>query len=116
MLARIALLTLLLPGLAKAATQDISIINRTGYRIDRIYISESGSRIWGNNVLGVDHLENTERTFVAFDTDTKPCRWDLKVTYHDATQVIWQDLNICETRRLALFWDEANRITVARGD
>ena len=102
------------PCVASAATQDLTVVNRTGYRIDRIYVGEVGSSDWGNDVMGRDRLEDGERVDISFDRQTRACHWNLMVEYHDATKATWADLDLCEISNVALFWDKLSRTTVAR--
>ena len=101
-----------MPVVAHAATQDFTILNRTGYQIDSIYVGEAGTRILGNDVMGRDKLEDGERVAVTFDRNTEVCRYDLTVEYHDATRATWSDLDLCEISRVSLFWDKQSQLTV----
>ncbi len=109
-------LVCLAPVAANAASQDFTVINRTGYQIDSIYLAESGHSGWENDVMGRDFLRPGERADISFARDTQRCRWDIKVKYHDETQAIWNDIDVCEISRLALFWDPVTRVTVARAE
>ena len=112
----IAGLLVLSPLAAGAASQDLTVINRTGYQIDSIYVSEVGRREWGNDVMGRDKLEAGERVDILFERDTRACHWSIMVKYHDDTRAIWDDLNICEISRIALFWNARSQVTVARAE
>ena len=112
---RLAVLLLLAAPLsAHAASQDFLLANHTGYRIDRVYLSPSGQNDWGDNTLGIDFVGNGERAAVSFDHDQPGCVWDLRVQYHDDTSVTWTGLDICDIRRIGLYYDKARRLTLAR--
>ena len=104
------------PSTAWAASQDFTVVNRTGYPIQTIHVTEAGSRDWGNDVMGRETLQPGERVDIAFDRGTRVCRWDLMVEYRDRTQAVWRGLNLCDTSRVALFWDGRTRETVARAE
>ncbi len=110
------LLACLLPLAAHAATQDFTLVNRTGYPIDNIYVAEIGNPGWGNNVMGRDTLYPGERVDISFDRNTRVCRWNVMVRYHDDTRAVWTNLNICEISRFALFWDRLSLQTIARAE
>lgn len=101
-------------GAAHAASQDFTITNRTGFQVDTIYVAEAGTRQWGNDVLGRDFLRPGEQAAISFARGIPQCHWDIMVKYHDDTRAIWNDLNICEVARVALFWNPVTRLTVAR--
>ena len=104
------------PAAASAASQDFTVVNRTGFPIQTIHVTEAGSRDWGNDVMGRETLKPGERVEISFDRTTRVCRWDLMVEYRDRTQAVWTGLNLCELSRVALFWDSRTRETVARAE
>ena len=101
---------------AWAANQDFTVVNRTGYPIAAIHVTEAGSRDWGNDVIGRETLDPGERVDVSFERGTRVCRWDLMVEYRDSTRAVWTGLNLCKVSRIALFWDVRTRETVARAE
>ena len=112
----LALALLLAAPSAWAASQDFTVVNRTGYPIQTIHVTEAGSRDWGNDVMGRETLNPGERVEVSFDRSTRVCQWDLMVEYRDRTQAVWTGLNLCEVSRVALFWDGRTRETIARAE
>ena len=51
------ILSLAVPAAALAADQDFTLVNRTGYTIEQVYVSPIKARDWEEDVLGRDVLE-----------------------------------------------------------
>ncbi len=101
---------------ALTASQDFSIVNRTGFEIESIFVSEAGAGRWGNNVLGILPLGINGEAHVAFARTEQSCLWDVMVEYRDQNTAVWPQVDVCSIRRMALFWDRATRQTVARAE
>ncbi len=117
MFRRIALaaaLTAGLAGLAQAASdQDFTLVNRTGFEIDQLFVSPSSSNSWGGDVLGRDVLVNGASTDVIFPEGTRPCNWDLKVVYSDGGAANWGNVNLCSISKVTLFYNRQTDVTRA---
>ncbi len=101
---------------ARAGNQDFTLVNRTGYPIVSIYVTEVGNLNWGNDVMARDTLFAGESVRISFDRDTAACRWNVLVKYRDDTRAVWNDLDLCSLTRFALFWDRRTLETVARAE
>lgn len=98
---------------ASAATQDFTILNNTGYPIERVYVSASAKDNWEEDVLGRDILAEGDRTKIRFDRDEDACLWDLKVVYSDEESAEWQGINLCQVSVVALSYDRKSGRTSA---
>ena len=103
----------LLHGAAQAAQQDFTILNKTGYALKHIYVSESDNNKWDEDVLGRDVLEDGESFELAFDKAENTCNWDMKVIYDDGESAVWQNLNLCKIAKLTLRWNKNTGVTSA---
>jgi hypothetical protein len=121
---RLLVATLLLLGLglgvensAQAqARQDFTLINRTGYTIDQVFVSPSNQRSWGRDVLGQDILESGQQVSITFPRAATACQWDLKVVYNDGDQTEWigrNGFNLCQISRITLYWNRQQNTTRA---
>ena len=100
---------------AYAGGQDFSLVNRTGYQIDDLYVAPSASDNWGREIMGRGNvLTNGDSYDVSFSRGARACHFDLKVRYHDGDEATWRDLNLCEISKVSLFWDRRNNTTRAR--
>lgn len=107
---RTALLALLVAALvlpaalARAGTQDFTLVNRTGIEIRELYISPAASDDWEEDVLGVDTLPPGESVKISFEGHDA-CKWDLMVKDEDGDSVEWSGLNLCKTSKVTLRYD-----------
>ncbi|MBP2299637.1 hypothetical protein [Azospirillum picis] len=104
---------LFMHGAAFAGQQDFSILNKTGYALKHIYVSESNSNSWDEDILGRDLLENGEEFEVSFDKAEATCKWDMKVIYDDGDSAVWGGLNLCKISKLTLKWNKNTGVTSA---
>jgi hypothetical protein len=100
-------------GVAHAGQQDFSLVNRTGYQIDEVYVSRSSSSQWGPDVMGNGTLSDSERADITFNAPDGVCSWDLKVKYNDGDTAVWNNVDLCRISRVTLFWDRNNGVTRA---
>ncbi len=104
------------PG-AFAADQDFTVVNRTGYQIDDIWVSPATSRNWGRELMGSGTvLDNGDSYDVSFGHATNACHFDMKVKYHDDDEATWNDINLCEISKISLFYDRKAGTTRARAE
>lgn len=99
--------------LARAGNQDFTLVNRTGYQIDEVYVSRVNNRNWGHDVMGRKTLSDDESVDITFDAPDRACRWDLKVVYNDGDEAVWNNLNLCNINKVSLFWDRKQQTTRA---
>lgn len=92
------------PALA-AGRQNFTLINKTGYTIDQVYVSSTTSKDWEEDILGRDVLENNESVDITFERGESACKWDLKVIYDDQSESEWGGLNLCKISKISLHYD-----------
>ena len=103
----------LFSGAALAASQDFTIVNKTGYSLKHIYVSEASNNSWDEDILGRDVLNDSESLDVKFGKADKTCKWDMKVTYDDNETAVWENLNLCEINKITLRWNKSTGVTSA---
>jgi hypothetical protein len=84
---------------------DFTLVNRTGYTINEVYVSPVSSNDWEEDVMGRDQLEQGQRVTIQFPKRVKTCMWDLKVVYEDEDEAEWEDFNLCSTSTIVLRYD-----------
>ncbi len=100
---------------AHAGDQDFTLVNRTGYQIDDLWVSPSRSDSWGREIMGRGNVLSDGDTYdVSFSRHAQACHFDLKVQYNDGDVATWRDLNLCEISKVSLYWDRKNNTTRAR--
>lgn len=100
-------------GAAQAGQQDFTIVNKTGYALKHIYVSEAHSNSWDDDILGRDILNDSETLDVTFGKADKTCKWDLKVAYDDGETAVWENLDLCKIAKLTLKWNKNTGVTSA---
>ena len=101
--------------MAQAANQDFTIVNRTGYEINDIWVSRASGNDWGRELMGRGNILSDGESFdVSFPNGTRACRFDLRVRYTDNETAVWNDMDICSISRVSLFYDRKAGGTRAR--
>lgn len=86
---------------AVAGVQDFTLVNQTGIEIYSLYLSESSTDEWEEDVLGEDVLPSGERLDITFSGGDS-CLWDMMVTDDEGSNVTWTGINLCETSVVVL--------------
>ena len=98
---------------AFAGDQDFDVVNKTGYPIKHLHVSEANNNSWEEDVLGRDVLNDGESFELKFAKGEKTCKWDLKVVYDDGESAVWEDLNLCKISKITLRWNKSTGVTTA---
>ena len=100
---------------AHAGDQDFTLVNRTGYQIDDLYVAPSASNNWGREIMGQGNvLEDGDSYDVSFARSSRACKFDLRVKYHDGAEATWQTLDFCQISKVSLYYDRKAQTTRAR--
>jgi hypothetical protein len=102
-------------GSARAdGKQDFTLVNQTGYQINKVFVSPSASNDWEEDVLGRDVLDDGESVNIVFHRNTTGCKWDLKVVYSDDdSSAVWQGFNICAISKITIHYNKKTDTTSA---
>jgi hypothetical protein len=98
---------------AFSQTFDFTLMNKTGYTIDKVFVSPAGDDEWGEDVLGEDQLKNNksfeikfpadyEAILLAFDVD----KYDMKCEYTDGSSDEWTGLKLEDITYITLTLDK----------
>jgi len=101
---------------AWAAKQDFTLVNNTGYQVDKVYVSAVGAKSWEEDIMGRDTLADGENVNISFEKGERGCHYDLKVVYQDKDEAEWHDLNICEINTIHIHWDKNAGTTTATAE
>jgi len=101
-------------GSALASDADFTLINKTGYQIDGVYVSPAKVDEWGNDIMGKDALADGEKVDITFPHGGGKCKFDIKVKYNDGDDAEWGDVDLCEYTAITLHWD--GKKTTATGE
>jgi hypothetical protein len=97
-----------------AGDADFTMVNRTGYDIREIYISPANKSQWGKDRMGENGtLDNNKQRLFKF-RDTASCKQDIKAVFDEGdTEVIWEDLDLCEINKLTLRYNRQTKTVTA---
>lgn len=89
---------LLLASVVSVQAQDryVRIHNDTGVTLYRFYSTDSGSKRWGNDVMGSSTLEPGASMRLNFDNDYGYCLFDFRAEFADGEVLERQEVNVCE--------------------
>lgn len=102
-------------SMAHASDADFKLKNKTGYQIDHVFVTAHGDSSWGSDILGRDAMADGEFASITFAHGTT-CRFDIKVTYHDADVATWGNVDLCQYESISLFWDAQKQESRAVGE
>jgi hypothetical protein len=106
---------LALAPMAQAADQDFTVVNKTGYEINDIWVSAAASESWGDELMGKGNtLSDGDSLDISFPHGTDSCHFDMKVRYLDKDVSTWSNLDLCSISKISLFWDRKAGVTRAR--
>jgi hypothetical protein len=91
---------------AQGAQQDFTIHNQTGVSIDQLFIAPTDSEDWGEDVLGVDVLENGQSCEIQFHPAEETCKWDIWIKDAEGNELEWNELNLCDISEITLYWQD----------
>ncbi len=113
-MALVAMIGFAAPLAAAEAKQDFTLVNKTGYDIDKVFVSPSKSGDWEEDVLGKDTLDDGDSWEIKFHRATRTCKWDLKVVYSDdGSSAVWYDIDLCSVEKITIRYDRKRDKTTA---
>lgn len=89
---------------------DFKLVNNTGKDFYAVYLTDTGTQDWGEDILPQDIVRDgaiVDITFEYVDDETL-CIWDLRLT-HDASEedyIYINEIDLCEVSVLTLYIDE----------
>ena len=90
---------------AFANDADFKMVNKTGYKIDSVYVSRASSDSWGKDIMGKDALDDGNAVNITFPHGGTACKFDIKAKYSDGDTAEWANVDLCEYETISLFWD-----------
>ena len=116
MLVAVVALTCLAGIAAQAGKQDFTLVNNTGYQIDKVFVSSVGTKSWEEDIMGKEALGDGENVPISFEKGTRGRDYDLKVVYHDSDEAEWHNVNLCELSTIHIHWDRKAGVTTATAE
>lgn len=85
---------------------DFRIVNDTGYEIYELYVSESVSDTWDEDVLDDDTLDDGESMMVRFSTTSRHRWWDIKIVDEEGDEAVFDHIDLSRVSRVELYYDD----------
>ncbi|MDP1750971.1 MAG: hypothetical protein Q8L22_16085 [Reyranella sp.] len=105
----------LIAGSALAVDTTFLLVNSTSYPISEMSISQHDMSMWSPNLLRGPIIKPGEARQVVIPASQLVCQVDIKLGFSDGTPpAIWQYLNLCNLRKLQVFYDRYSGVTTAR--
>jgi len=96
-------------GIANSAGADekgFTLINATGLTIVEIYVSPTATDQWGENILDIETLKNTDSGEMLFPTSEDECLWDLMAKDRKGGLHYWKEIDLCAFEKVTLYIKE----------
>jgi hypothetical protein len=100
-------------SMSLAADQDFTLVNKTGYEIDQVYVSPASAKNWHNDVLGQDTLVDGNFVKITFAPENEICKYDIKVVYSDKDEAEWGNIDLCKEEKITIHWDKKSNESTA---
>ncbi|MEH2237477.1 hypothetical protein [Nostoc sp.] len=81
---------------ALADNRDFLVYNNNELEITQLYVSSTGTKYWGSNILNSD-IVNGSSDAVTFNNNSNHCTYDVKAIYSDGTYDVMRNADLCST-------------------
>jgi hypothetical protein len=110
-IASFAIALLVILGLAPSVVRaesalDFTLVNDTGYTIDKVFVSPSKQEKWGPDVMGPDdQVPDGKSVHIRFSREhEKDTKWDLKIEFTDGEYRYWTDLDLSTISEITIHY------------
>ena len=104
-----AVLSLLATGALAQGDVELLLVNGTEYALVELKLSPPNVDYWGDNFLRPPALQGGEARKVKLMPFAAECTQDVRGAFaEDASQVIWRGLNVCNVKKLTLFFQRGS--------
>jgi len=89
---------------------DFKLVNKTGHAFYAVYLTDTDTEDWGEDILPDAMVEDGDVIDISFDyvDDETICTWDLKLTEDESeeTWVYLNEIDLCGTKIVTIYIDE----------
>lgn len=86
------------------AAQNFRLINQTGVEIYALYVTPSGAKDWGEDILGADTLDDGSALDISFSRRETAKYWDLRIEDEYGKYLVWTNLNLPALATITLYY------------
>ena len=91
------------------ADRQVELLNKTEFSFMNLHLGTAEAGRWGDDVLGTDTVDPGEAATVGQSGDPAKCRSDVKAVTAEGPVLVWTDVDLCGSTRLALLWNEKTK-------
>src|ERR1700748_836665 len=110
-IASLAVAVLAVLGLAPSTVRaesalDFTLVNDTGYTIDKVFVSPTKMEEWGADVMGPDdQVPDGKSVHIHFSRAAeKETKWDLKIEFTDGEYRYWTGLDLSTINEVTIHY------------
>ncbi len=89
---------------------DFKLVNNTGEDFYAVYLTETTTENWGEDILPEDIVKDGDTIEITFEyiDDETLCSWDLRLTHDESEEdyIYINEIDLCEHSILTLYVDE----------
>lgn len=89
---------------------DFKLVNNTGKDFYAVYLTDTGTQDWGEDILPAKIVEDGATIDIKFEyvDDETLCIWDLRLTHDESEEeyIYINEIDLCEVSVLTLYIDE----------
>jgi hypothetical protein len=104
------------PVQAEGSDNNFTLVNKTGYTLESVYVSPHDAKKWGEDIMGKDTIADGEEVAITFNSEADADHYDVKVVYDDKTEAIWANLELPKLNKLTIHWDAKSQETSAEAE
>ncbi len=97
-----------LTGARAESKLDFTLVNSTGYEINKVFIAPNKSDEWGDDILGKGvRLADGESTEITFRRASENVgTWDLKVLFNDGEYRYWRNFDLSTISEITIHYKD----------
>ena len=89
---------------------DFKLVNNTGEDFYAVYLTETTTENWGEDILPEDIVKDGDTIEITFEyiDDETLCSWDLRLTHDESEEeyIYINEIDLCKVSVLTLYIDE----------
>ena len=89
---------------------DFKLVNNTGEDFYSVYLTETTTENWGEDILPQDIVKDGDTIEITFEyiDDETLCSWDLRLTHDESEEeyIYINEIDLCKVSVLTLYIDE----------
>lgn len=104
--AALAMAFAIIPTTGRAdSALDFTLVNDTGYTLDKGFVSPTKADEWGEDIMGKDQVPDGKSVKIHFTrAHEEHARWDLKVVFTDGESRYWTDLDLSSISEITIHY------------